>query len=143
MCADGRSRCSLMTLALVALALFWAFGPASGPAWAAEAASLAPTAAVGGAEWKPPPYPRVSWVCGERVGHESLPAPADRALALEWVPQDGDALAEMLRESLADGGCAAVLCNTVRRAQGIYLALREARVVPEGEVTLFHSRFPA
>jgi CRISPR-associated endonuclease/helicase Cas3 len=48
---------------------------------------------------------------------------------------------------MANGGCAAVICNTVRRAQDIYRALDDARQkgaldLPEDDLILFHARFP-
>jgi len=98
------------------------------------------------------PYPRVTWASSKglqpgssqptRVGCIPLPAPQDRELALHWHPHDNQALTETLREALADGGCAAVLCNTVRRAQEVYLALREAAIVPDEDLILFHARYP-
>ncbi len=47
-----------------------------------------------------------------------------------------------LKSRLAGGGCAAVICNTVIRAQEIYFALKEANFIAEDHLTLFHSRFP-
>jgi len=45
-----------------------------------------------------------------------------------------------LKERLASGGCAAVVCNTVGRAQEVYLALRAH--FAEDELILFHARYP-
>jgi len=87
-------------------------------------------------------YPAVTWACGTQSGSTPLPGPTDRELALEWRPRDDAALAETLRDALAEGGCAAVLCNTVRRAQETYLALRRAAIVPDEDLTLFHARYP-
>ncbi|NLG48936.1 MAG: CRISPR-associated helicase Cas3' [Chloroflexi bacterium] len=98
------------------------------------------------------PYPRVTWVTGNgskpggsqsvRAGCQALLAPDNRELALHWHPHDDQALAATLRDALADGGCAAVLCNTVRRAQEVYQALREAAIVPDDDLILFHARYP-
>jgi len=60
MCSDGKSRWCLVTLALIAFSFCWAFRSESGLALAAEAARPEPTAAATGAEWQPPPYPRVT-----------------------------------------------------------------------------------
>lgn len=87
-------------------------------------------------------YPAVTWACGGRAGWRPLPPPDDRTLALDWLPQGDAALIETLRAGLAEGGCAAVLCNTVARAQQVYQALREAALVPLDDLTLFHGRFP-
>ncbi len=69
-----------------------------------------------------------------------IPADQDRELRLGWVSIP--ALAETLQNRLRLGGCAAVVCNTVVRAQELYQKLREARIVPEEELYLFHARFP-
>ncbi len=87
-------------------------------------------------------YPAVTWACAGEAGWRPLPPPPDHTLALEWLPQGDEALISTLREALAQGGCAAVLCNTVARAQQVYLTLREAALVPPDDLTLFHSRFP-
>lgn len=52
----------------------------------------------------------------------------------------GDDLAQFLRDALADGGCAAVIHNTVSRAQQTYDRLRGEL---GEEVVLLHSRFIA
>jgi CRISPR-associated endonuclease/helicase Cas3 len=55
-------------------------------------------------------------------------------------------LGDYLREVLADGGCAAVICNTVRRAQRVYRELCEyfPDTACDGfpELDLFHARYP-
>jgi len=70
---------------------------------------------------------------------EADPARA-RTVALGWL-KDSD-LAEMLRQSLANGGCAAVIRNTVGLAQETYLRLRDALNHNGITVELFHARFP-
>ena len=48
-------------------------------------------------------------------------------------PEDADApfpLGDVLQRELRDGGCAAVICNTVARAQAVYIALQ--RIFPRG-----------
>jgi len=88
------------------------------------------------------PYPAVTWVCGDASGCLPLPASDSRVLALEWLPHGNEQLIAALRERLAHGGCAAVLCDTVARAQAVYQSLRDAEVVPAEDLTLFHARFP-
>ena len=94
-----------------------------------------PAATVTSAE-----YPRLTLVTPEGVSVQPLPAPEERHLALEWIDRSPRAVAEALQERLADGGCAAVVCNTVGRAQEIYRALREK--FPAEELILFHARMP-
>ena len=54
-----------------------------------------------------------------------------KEVSAEWTDgslpaQDGSPfpLGERLEEALVQGGCAAVICNTVRRAQEVYRALK-------------------
>lgn len=49
---------------------------------------------------------------------------------------------EFLQKQLRDGGCAAVICNTVKRAQDMAEIIRAAKIVDSEEVILFHARFP-
>ena len=79
-------------------------------------------------------YPRISWVSGNSGPSARTVRVSPRGtkeVSMEWtggsVPaHDGSSfpLGERLREALAQGGCAAVICNTVRRAQEIYRALK-------------------
>lgn len=78
----------------------------------------------------------------------ALTQPADVTLMLnQEVGRDPAALADYLCQTLAPGGCAAVICNTVARAQAVYRALDEARRsgqldIPADDLILFHARFP-
>lgn len=83
-------------------------------------------------------YPRIT-VCGR----EPAPVASDGrelAISLERIPDDLDALVVSLQAALADGGCAAVICNTVARAQEAFVALHETF---GNDVRLLHSRFVA
>jgi CRISPR-associated endonuclease/helicase Cas3 len=87
-------------------------------------------------------YPAVTWANENGLGALALPAPPDRRIALEWVERDPEAVVQRLRDELRDGGCAAVICNTVGRAQEIYRTLRDVGVAPTSDLILFHARFP-
>ncbi|MHB0858470.1 MAG: CRISPR-associated helicase Cas3' [Anaerolineae bacterium] len=91
---------------------------------------------------EPVSYPAVTWACGQRAGWKPLPKGEDRSLELGWLLHEDAALVDALRSGLREGGCAAVICNTVARAQEVYRALRDAALVPEDDLTLFHARFP-
>ena len=91
-------------------------------------------------------YPRVTVV--DRRGIELLEFPAystSRLVNIETICADPNAIAEWVRDRISGGGCAAVVCNTVRRAQEIYEACK--RLMPEDAtdgspvVDLLHSRF--
>lgn len=87
-------------------------------------------------------YPRLTLVTAEGEKVVSLPAPADRTIQLKKITEDPQSIIQSLEEKLAQGGCAAVICNTVSRAQEIYAALQQADFVEADQLTLFHSRFP-
>jgi CRISPR-associated endonuclease/helicase Cas3 len=86
------------------------------------------------------PYPRLLAVGGGAARSLGFPASRPTTVALDRLRRTD--LAARLGAALAGGGCAAVLCNTVARAQevfgGLAAALRPAGV----EVGLFHARFP-
>ncbi|TNM38286.1 CRISPR-associated helicase Cas3' [Nocardioides albidus] len=91
------------------------------------------------------PYPAVTTV--DRHGLELIPAPEDvgaepeRVIEVVSLDDELDSLATVLAEQLADGGCAAVIRNTVGRAQETARFLRER--FPDLDVVLIHSRFIA
>jgi CRISPR-associated endonuclease/helicase Cas3 len=68
-----------------------------------------------------------SWRSGARVAVEVLPED----------PDDETGVAAFVVRELAEGGCALVIRNTVRRAQQTYLALREELA---DDVVLLHAR---
>ncbi|MEW5956222.1 MAG: CRISPR-associated helicase Cas3' [Chloroflexota bacterium] len=77
-----------------------------------------------------------------------LPKPEDVTLHLEWsVGREPLQIVDYLQTKLANGGCATVICNTVRRAQDVYRALDQARQngtldLAADDLILFHARFP-
>jgi CRISPR-associated endonuclease/helicase Cas3 len=87
-------------------------------------------------------YPRVTWLAGGHVRERHIEA-TDRArtLHLDAIGPDVEDIARVLQERLAGGGCAAVICNTVRGAQETFTRLRD--LLPEwaGAISLFHARF--
>lgn len=89
-------------------------------------------------------YPLVSWATHDDEGSQTAPATRTATVRVELRPgvtEPAD-ISELLAGAIRDGGCAAMVCNTVGRAQQIYRELRR-RVRADGvEVTLLHSRFP-
>lgn len=90
-------------------------------------------------------YPSLTWRSGNDGGVIGL-AVSDRSrkqLGLRWIMPTGDdahtALGQDLAVALRDGGCAAVICNTVRGAHQTYQALKA--FFPPEELGLFHARF--
>lgn len=90
----------------------------------------------------PTKYPRLSKVTDDRVDTIELPSPPDRQLLLEWIDPAPASITDKLRVLLADGGCAAVICNRVDRAQDVYRDIKKERIVEEENLILFHARFP-
>jgi CRISPR-associated endonuclease/helicase Cas3 len=87
-----------------------------------------------------PPYPRLLTVRGGAIGATTFAPSRHATVGLRWVDQA--TLGTRLREALSGGGCVAVVCNTVARAQRLYLELREALAPTGVPVGLFHARFP-
>jgi CRISPR-associated endonuclease/helicase Cas3 len=98
------------------------------------------------------PYPRVSWYAEgtSHARHVEPSALARKVLHLTPVsgelPTDADqsfAAGAQLAKALENGGCAAVICNTVGRAQKVFDALkRHFRTGGEDpELDLLHARF--
>ncbi|MEA3327051.1 MAG: CRISPR-associated helicase Cas3' [Chloroflexota bacterium] len=87
-------------------------------------------------------YPRVTLANAEKG---SLVTPLEwkhpeREIILHWIAED--ALENILERRLSGGGCAAVICNTVRMAQELYIRIKERQIVPDDDLILFHARFP-
>lgn len=93
------------------------------------------------------PYPRVTWLDGDRVRAKHVEASnrSKKMLQIRWIqgtPETHAAsLGPDLATALADGGCAAVICNTVAQAQRVYRGLRDT--FTPNELRLLHARFPA
>jgi len=87
-------------------------------------------------------YPRVTIASAGKVNVVALPAPKSRSLQLAWIDPTPEQIAGHLAEKLKDGGCAAVICNRVQRAQEVYEALKSRGIVEAENLILFHARFP-
>lgn len=99
----------------------------------ATTATETPTAAV-----EVPHYPLLTLV-GDTTQQVAVPQDQrSRYVRLEPLDDGLDTLLARLRRLTVDGGCIAIIRNTVRRAQETYDALRE---VFGDDVVLFHSRF--
>lgn len=87
----------------------------------------------------PAPYPRITaFASGEAVAQSFAASDhVRRSLAIRWA--NDQEWPETLQQVLADGGCAAVICSTVNRAQAVYQGLQD--YFSEEELGLFHGRF--
>ncbi len=88
------------------------------------------------------PYPSITWNQADKIQCIHIPHENKPPIRLVPISRSSEAILACLRESLADGGCAAVICNTVRRAQEVFQAIRAAGIVPKEQTFLFHARFP-
>ncbi len=91
-------------------------------------------------------YPRLTFAPkggAPQVVSLRLPDDEDKPLVVQWLERDQATLIETLRAELnrADSVCAAMICNRVDRALGVFAVL-QAEFSSEAEVTLFHARTP-
>lgn len=91
-------------------------------------------------------YPLLTWTDGKEVYQKEIEyAGIKREVKIEKLPSP-DGMEEqivqvrtILYDNLKSGGCAAVIANTVRRAQLLALAMKAE--FPEKHILLLHSRF--
>jgi CRISPR-associated endonuclease/helicase Cas3 len=104
------------------------------------------------------PYPRITWAPATArqpivVRHVMTSERSCKTIRLERIdgrlsasPGMPFVLGEQLQRALADGGCAAIICNTVRRARQVYRALKQyfPDVAEDGtpQLDLLHARYP-
>lgn len=86
-------------------------------------------------------YPLASFVNVNRPVNylnltSSRPKPG-KVVRINWINED--MLAGEVLSKLEGGGCAAIICNTVRKAQHIYEVLKKQDI---DDIILFHAQFP-
>lgn len=69
---------------------------------------------------------------------EAISPDESRKVSLSFTGTDLEDIKTLLEEQLCDGGCAAVICNTVNRAMEVYSFLRNS--LKNSECLLFHAR---
>lgn len=84
-------------------------------------------------------YPLLTWTDGESVCQKVLETDTEEKTVTIHRLSDENHLDDLLREKLSGGGCAGVIVNTVKRAQGIAEFLREK--LPDKTVILTHAHF--
>jgi len=90
----------------------------------------------------PAEYPRVT-VCDDAgMRADTFSCRAQQPVAIAGCGESIDAIAEVVMERLAGGGCGAVIVNTVKRAQELHVVLSK-RLRGDVPLLLFHARFPA
>lgn len=71
-----------------------------------------------------------------------LPKAQNRTINIKWIEPNPEQIAIHLKENIKHGGCVAIVCNRVKRAQEIYEAIKSAQLVDDDNLILFHARFP-
>jgi len=89
-------------------------------------------------------YPAIWWASGDQIGVEPLPTPENRHIHLSQINRSPEEIVVTLQALLQEGGCAAVICNTVARTQEVYKALEKANLdgLRQEDLILFHARSP-
>ena len=87
-------------------------------------------------------YPRLTLAVsgGETQSIPLSAPPTEREIALTW--RNPSELTDFLNERLIDGGCAAIICNTVSGCLATYDALKQSGHFKADELYVFHARFP-
>ncbi len=85
-------------------------------------------------------YPLLTWTDGNEPNSLEIPYTGKKTPVTIKKISD-DSVIENLSEALADGGCAGVIVNTVKRAQELSQIIEES--IPGVTVLLFHSQFIA
>ncbi len=89
------------------------------------------------------PYPRLTVVEHDgNVTEQALPKPETRSLAIETLPADDGSLLDAILPRYQQGGCIAVVCNSVDESIAVARFLRAASAIDAKDVWLFHARFP-
>lgn len=86
-------------------------------------------------------YPRVTLVDADRPRGAHVPARALAPIELHALDECLDTLADHALALVSDGGCGAIIVNTVDRAQSLYRQIKMRR--GDLEIVLFHARYPA
>jgi len=90
----------------------------------------------------PVDFPRVSFNENKSIHTDCIGVFESRYIHIEHINHQADTIIAQLQNHLVEGGCAAVICNTVGRAQRVYQEVTGAGIFDPDEVILFHSRFP-
>ena len=92
-------------------------------------------------------YPRISYINKDCCGNDTFSVSNlnTKKVNIEWVNGDlpvgksNFILGKKFEDALTNGGCAAIICNTVKRAQDVYLRLKG--YFKESEIDILHSRY--
>lgn len=87
-------------------------------------------------------YPGLTAVFGQQMISEPIPWHEQRTVLINKIEPNPASIADLLLDKLSEGGAAAVICNTVGRAQDLYRTLKPNADQRGIDLLLFHARFP-
>ncbi|ERJ17419.1 CRISPR-associated endonuclease-helicase Cas3 protein [Salinisphaera shabanensis E1L3A] len=88
-------------------------------------------------------YPRLTQIDAHSIRSKSFACRPLAPIAVHAVDESLEAIKSQAIALLADGGCGAVIVNTVDRAQILFRLLETHAQASDIEMILFHARFPA
>jgi CRISPR-associated endonuclease/helicase Cas3 len=65
-----------------------------------------------------------------------------RTIGISWVERNPKQIVDCVKMRISDGGCAAIICNTVHKAQDLFQAFNAEYQGEAIDIILFHGRFP-
>lgn len=83
-------------------------------------------------------YPLLTWTDHGQVHQKTISLSPDRK-SIQCTTIDAEQLPALLQHAMAQGGCAGLIVNTVKKAQELAATLRNA--LPAFEIILFHAQF--
>ncbi|MDO9545154.1 MAG: CRISPR-associated helicase Cas3' [Pelolinea sp.] len=91
-------------------------------------------------------YPSLTIADDKKVHIKKIPDVTKQHYQLNYIGSNAKDIVDLLSEELSAGGCAAVIVNTVNRAQQVFQAIKDANLIDDQEeeeaLILFHARFP-
>lgn len=91
---------------------------------------------------EPKTFPRISIATDEFVEIYNAGEAKSRKITLSWIDKEPQSIISSLKKRMQNGGCAAVICNTVKRAQEVFNSIRSAFPDESLAIMLFHSHYP-
>jgi len=85
-------------------------------------------------------YPRISWIHGDQAGVAEVPYGTEKTVSMKWTHYDD--IPSIIANTLNNGGCMAIICNTVQKSQDTYRWISSEFLDSDIEIGLFHARYP-
>ncbi len=92
-------------------------------------------------------YPRITYLTKTECKANNFSTKQKKIILCKKLPSDLDELAKKIIGSIKEGGCAAFICNTVKKAQDAYCKIKseidkQCNTKEDIILKLFHARFP-